>query len=119
MSETLEERIRRHAVESRDELVGFYATDIVELLDNRDVDYARLVQLAREAVTELETQAKRAEIFHQRQEDAFDKWLSRRKGTKPVPALGLPIMASTMYRVASTLAAALPERTEDQPLANS
>ena len=52
MSETLEQRIRRHAVESRDELVGFYATDIAELLDNRDADYARMVQAARDVVTE-------------------------------------------------------------------
>ena len=53
MSETLEQRIRRHAVESRDELVGFYATDIAELLDNRDADYARMVQAADNLVVNL------------------------------------------------------------------
>ena len=53
MSETLEERIRRHAVENRDNLIGFYATDIVELLDKRDADYARLVQAARDVVLNM------------------------------------------------------------------
>ena len=50
MSETLEERIRRHAIENRDELVGFYARDIVEILDTRDVDHAALIAAAREVV---------------------------------------------------------------------
>ena len=48
MSETLEERIRRHAVTERDELIGYYSGDIVELLDKRDAAHAALIAAARE-----------------------------------------------------------------------
>lgn len=76
----------------------------------RERDAARIAELEAAlevAAKRLEQTAQMADNAHNRQEEAFDKWLKSKRGEKPHPAVGLPVAASEMRFVAAGLRSAL------------
>jgi hypothetical protein len=85
---------------------------LINLLHQRDVRIKQLEAAIRDAVFDLEKKAGQADGAHQRQEEAFEKWLKTRKGGKPAPAVALPVAAAEMRNVALRLRAAFLKKDE-------